>query len=506
MSAKKPNSSVPGDLPKKVVTSFSVELCKPVTTIFNAATKLGEYPRPWVVEQQSPIPKILPPTCEDDLRNISGTPFFSKVYESFLSDWLLPIVQPFLNPANCGGLKGVSTSHYLIRLLHFIHSYMDKQEPHAVVMALIDLSKAFNRVDHLLVIQDLHDMKVPAWLLKILISYLTERSMVIKFKGATSTPRSLPGSSPQGVFLGCFFFMVKFNGALLRPSVPRPFVKPSPIMNSKASSCTVKYIDDASQSCAIELKKLLNSIDTSDRPRPLEFFEHTGYSLKPEKNELQDDLSLLKYFTDQNLMTINKKKTETMKFNLRTSLDFPPIFSIGDSLPLNIVSQTKLLGIIISEDLKWSSHVDFMCGKALKKVWLLRRLRTLKLDTDIILDFYIKEVRSILEYGVAVWHSGLTNKMNDQIERVQKICVNVILCDTEWNIPYYVGCNLLGIEPLCFRRTELCTKFIQKTSLNPRHADMFTRNTNTIETRQENWNTGTTTAGRSVFSTALCVT
>ena len=75
-----------------------------------------------------------------------------------------------------------------------------------------------------------------------------------------------------------------------------------------------------------------------------------------------------------------------MKFNFRTSLDFPPIFSIGDSLPLNIVSQTKLLGIIISEDLKWSSHVDFMCKKALNTLWLLRRLRILKLDTDIVLD------------------------------------------------------------------------------------------------------------------------
>ena len=129
--------------------------------------------------------------------------------------------------------------------------------------------------------------------------------------------------------------------------------------------------------------------------------------------------------------------------------------------------------------------MDFMCEKALKKVWLLRRLRTLKLETEIILDFYIKEVRSILEYGVAVWHSGLTNKMSDQIERIQKICVNIILCDTEWNIPYFVGCTLLGIEPLCYRRTELCIKFIQKTSLNPVHVDLFSRNTFSIETRQE---------------------
>ena len=208
ISAKKPNSSVPGDLPKKVVTNFSVELAAPLKIIFNAITRTAEYPRTWIIEHQTPIPKQHPPTTEDDLRNISCTPFFSKVYEAFLSDWLLPIVQPYLDPANCGGLKGTSISHYLIRLLHFIHATVDKHEPHAVVMALVDLSKAFNRVDHTLVIEDLHDMKVPCWLLKILISYLTERSMVLRYQGKTSSPRSLPGSAPQGVFLGCFFFMI----------------------------------------------------------------------------------------------------------------------------------------------------------------------------------------------------------------------------------------------------------------------------------------------------------
>ena len=231
-TAKIPDSSVPGDLPKKVVISFAPELASPITKIFNAITSQGEYPRQWVIEQQTAIPKVYPPECEDQLRNISGTPLFSKIYESFLSDWLLPIVTPYLDPANCGGLKGTSTSHYMIRLLHFIHSTVDKSEPHAVVMALIDLSKAFNRVDHTMVILDLYDMNVPAWLLRILISYLTKRSMILRYKGASSTPKPLPGSSPQGVFLGCFLFVIKFNGALLRPTIPRPVPKPAPIMYS----------------------------------------------------------------------------------------------------------------------------------------------------------------------------------------------------------------------------------------------------------------------------------
>ena len=486
-AAKKPNSTVPGDLPKKVVNSFAVELAKPVAIIYNAITKMAEYPRQWVVENQTPIPKSYPPESEEDLRNISGTPFFSKLYESFLSDWLLPIVLPFLDPSNCGGLKGTSISHYLIRPLHFILHFfsVEKRQPHAAVFALIDLSKAFNRVDHSLVIEDLHDMKVPAWLLKILISYLTNRSMVIKYRGATSSVRSLPGSSPQGVFLGCFFFMIKFNGALLRPNIPRPFPKPTPVMDRNTSSCTVKYIDDASHAVAVDLKKSLIQLDLSDRPLPLQYHEHTGFILNPEMNQMQQDLDLLKRFTDQNLMVINQKKTQIMCVNFRTSRKFPPIFSIGDRKQLDIVNQTKLVGIIVSDDLRWSAHVEYTCTKASKKIWQLRRMKTLNLEHTILLDYYCKEIRSILEFGVAVWSSCITVRSSDAIERIQKICVNIILCDVNWEIPYEVGCTLLGIEPLKYRRVDVCIKFIQKASCDPRHSDLFSLNDSSINTRQE---------------------
>jgi hypothetical protein len=137
----------------------------------------------------------------------------------------MPIVGPYLDPFQYG-LKGASINHYMFKLLKFIHEYLDLKNPHAVVIALIDLSKAFNQVSHQMVIEDLHDMHVPPWLLLILISYLTQRSMVLTYNGATSSPRDLPGSSPQGAFLGIFFFVVKYNGASLRPRIPRLMLEP----------------------------------------------------------------------------------------------------------------------------------------------------------------------------------------------------------------------------------------------------------------------------------------
>ena len=105
VKAKKPHSTVPGDLKRILVKECDVELSEPVTKIFNKITQSKVFPRPLVNEQQVPIPKKKNPESFDDLRNISGTPFFSKLYESFLSGWLLPTVEPFLDPGQCGGLK-----------------------------------------------------------------------------------------------------------------------------------------------------------------------------------------------------------------------------------------------------------------------------------------------------------------------------------------------------------------------------------------------------------------
>ena len=72
------------------------------------------------------------------------------MYEAFIGDWIFPFIASFIDPGQCGGLKGSSITHYLVKMLHFIQT-----QTHAVLLALIDLEKAFNRVSHQLVIEDL---------------------------------------------------------------------------------------------------------------------------------------------------------------------------------------------------------------------------------------------------------------------------------------------------------------------------------------------------------------
>ena len=97
-------------------------------------------------------------------------------------------------PGQFGGLQGHSTVHYLIILYNFILTATSSTSiPHAVMVALIDLSKAFNRISHSKVIIRLSDWRVPGWLLRILISYLSGRSMILRYKGAESSRHMMPG-------------------------------------------------------------------------------------------------------------------------------------------------------------------------------------------------------------------------------------------------------------------------------------------------------------------------
>ena len=222
------------------------------------------------------------------------------MYESFVAQWLLDVISPYLDPNQCG-LKGSSVTHYLIKLLHFIHSTLDLRSPHAVLAICIDLSKAFNRVDHILVIQDLFDMHTPPWLLNIVFSYLTNRTMTIRFRGAQSSLHNLPAGSPQGAFLGGLIFMIKFNGAMLRPSIPRPL----PLQN--VQSLSVKFVDDGTFAAAVNLRSHLRP-DHQSRPHPRTFHERTGHFLPSELNLLQHQVKDTEKFVCENNMVINKKE------------------------------------------------------------------------------------------------------------------------------------------------------------------------------------------------------
>ena len=123
--------------------------------------------------------------------------------------------------------------------------------------------------------------------------------------------------------------------------------------------------------------------------------------LLPANNPMQEQLKDLQNFTATNLMKIKEKKTSIMKFNFSRTNDFPPELAIeGFQNNLQVITQTRLLGVVLSSDLKWSANTDFICTKAIKKMWTLRRMKLLDVEPLLILDVYEKEIRSVLELAV----------------------------------------------------------------------------------------------------------
>ena len=317
---------------------------------------------------------------------------------------------------------------------------------------------------------------IHAWLLNIVISYLSNRTMVLTYNGAEALSKTLPGGGPQGAYLGGLIFIIKYNGAFLRPPVPRPIK--GPVLQSKSEK--VKFIDDGSVAVSIDLKQCLVP-DPVHRPRPLQYHERTGHILPPENNLLQYYIADTEDFTQRNNMVINQRKTKIMHFSKSKKWDFPPELKFSDGALIETKTETKLLGVILARNLSWQKNTDYICTKARQKMWILRRLVKLGMDVKTLFDVYTKELRSILELAVPVWHSSLTKNQSKDIERIQKISFKILL-GTEYE-NYDQACKMLATQTLENRRTKLCLKFSRKNFKSENC--MFQKMATNVKTRQK---------------------
>ena len=96
----------------------------------------------------------------------------------------------------------IKLNNYLIDFINFVLYNQDLELPQAVLSAMIDFSKAFNRQNHLILVTKLSDMGVPGWLLKIVVGFLEKRELIVTFNGAKSGSKDMPGGGPQGTVLG----------------------------------------------------------------------------------------------------------------------------------------------------------------------------------------------------------------------------------------------------------------------------------------------------------------
>ena len=129
-----------------------------------------------------------------DLRKISCTRDFSKLFERFLKKWILEDISAKLDPSQYGNQKGNGTDHLLVALVDRILKHLDQNlNTPAVITTMLDWPAAFDRQCPTIGIKKFLEMGVRPSIVHVLSSYLSNRSMFVKFNGNTSGVHQMPG-------------------------------------------------------------------------------------------------------------------------------------------------------------------------------------------------------------------------------------------------------------------------------------------------------------------------
>ena len=161
-------------------------------------------------------------------------------------------------------------------------------------------------------------------------------------------------------------------------------------------------------------------------------------------------------------------------FNNARKFDFFPELGFEGEAELKVVDELKLLGVMVTSNLSWQSHVDYMSKRAFTMLWMIRRLKPLGASIDELLQVYQTQIRCILEFAVAAWNSGLTKGQVSQIEQVQK-CVLAIILEKDY-LNYENALVVSGLERLDKRRNDLCLTFAKRAQKHPKLSKWFCKN------------------------------
>ena len=199
---KKTKSTFPIDLPEKLRKELAVELSEPLANIFNCCLTQGVFPAIWKEELVVPVPKKDILKEVKDPCKISCLSDFCKIYESFLKTWILEDLAKSESFSQFGGKSGIGAEHMLVCMVDRILKLLETTEGRAVVISSqYDWSNAFDRQDPTKTIQEFIRMNIRPSLIPILIDFLSNRSMKIKFNKEQVGPFPLVGARRKGVLL-----------------------------------------------------------------------------------------------------------------------------------------------------------------------------------------------------------------------------------------------------------------------------------------------------------------
>ena len=311
-----------------------------------------------------------------------------------------------------GNQKNLSTQHYLVKMLHKILTSVDKNsknEAFCAIVHLVDWSQAFDRQSHKLGVQSFIENGVRPALIPVLVNFFQERKMRVKWKGHLSTLRKLNGGGPQGGTLGIEEYLSQSNDNT-------DFLK---------EDGKFKFIDDLS---FLEIIYLVNVGIAS-----YNIYAHVPSDV-PTHNQIiskenlksQEFLSKINNWTEKQKMKLNDKKTKNMIFNFSKKNQFITKLSVNDN-NLEVVEETKLLGTVLTNNLSWNRNTEELVKRGFRRMNLLFKAAKFTNSKEDLKAIYLTYIRSIIEQSSVVWHSSLTKRNRNDLERVQKAAAKVIM-------------------------------------------------------------------------------
>ena len=432
----------------------------------------GEYPRIWKTETQVPIPKEYPVSNIDMLRNISILKNFNKVAETLLAQTMVEDMKNKMDPTQYGNKKGVSVQHYLMKMIDTILLNLDNRsngDTFAVIATMIDWKQAFPRQCPTLGVQSWVNNGVRASLIPVLVDFFRDRVMRVRWHGVLSTERTLSGGGPQGSTLGLLEYISQSND------------------NTENIEASMKYkwLDDLTILEVVNLLTIGISSYNINQHVPSDIPANNGY-IEPTNLKTQQNINNISEWTRLRKMKLNHKKSSVMVFNFTNKYQFSSRINM-EGTRLEIVEQCKLLGVILTSDLKWEKNTQFLVKKANSRMEILRKLKSYNPPHTDLVNIYILYIRSILEQSCTIWHSSLTQENRADLERVQKNALRNILQEKYEN--YETALKTLKLDTLEKRRELLMIKYGKKCLKLEQTKDLFpvqqlTHNMNTRNSKR----------------------
>ena len=202
--------------------------------------------------------------------------------------------------------------------------------------------------------------------------------------------------------------------------------------------------------------------------------EH-GHYMSPENLKSQTYLDNISSWTDEKQMKLNTTKSKYMVINFTKDWQFSTKLSI-EGHDLQQVSQTKLLGVWITDDLKWAKNTAEVVRNSYARMTMFRKLNSFEIPVEDLLNIYVLFIRSRLEQSAVVWHASITQGEEIELERVQKVALRLFLREDYES--YANALSVTNLETLKARSEYLCLKFAKKCIKSEHSRDLFPLNYN----------------------------